>query len=94
MASPTAMAATTISRRTRRRGAMTVVFRWNTAEEEIDVRSRQAGVMGSYNTFSTWMRETQLVEERQLRSAIANGVAGVVLGVAAAGCGQLIGARL
>lgn len=53
------------------------------------------GVVGSYTTFSTWMLETQrLAEEHQRRLAIVNVVASVVLGIAAAGCGQLIGARL
>lgn len=50
---------------------------------------------GSYTTFSTWMFEThRLAEERQVWSAIANIVAGVVLGLAAAWLGQKIGASL
>ena len=41
--------------------------------------------VGSYTTFSTWMLETQrLSEERQLRSAVANIVVSIVLGIAAA----------
>ena len=51
--------------------------------------------VGSYTTFSTWMLETQrLSEERQLRSAVANLVASIVLGVAAALAGQWIAGQL
>ena len=51
--------------------------------------------VGSYTTFSTWMLETQrLTEERQYRRAALNLVASLVLGVAAAELGRLIGARL
>jgi CrcB protein len=51
--------------------------------------------VGSYTTFSTWMLETQrLTEERQHRKAILNVVVSLVLGVAAAGLGRLIGAQL
>ena len=51
--------------------------------------------VGSYTTFSTWMLETQrLSEERQLRSAVANLVASIVLGIAAALAGQWIAAQL
>ena len=51
--------------------------------------------VGSYTTFSTWMLETQRRgEERQLRSAVANLVASIVLGIAAALAGQLIAGRL
>ena len=51
--------------------------------------------VGSYTTFSTWMLETQrLGEERQLVLAGANLGASVVLGVAAATLGQVIGAHL
>jgi len=51
--------------------------------------------VGSYTTFSTWMLETQrLAEERQYRKAIANVVVSLVLGVAAAALGQLIGTHL
>ena len=51
--------------------------------------------VGSYTTFSTWMLETQrLAEERQNRSAALNVVVSLVLGVAAAALGQLIGAHL
>ena len=51
--------------------------------------------VGSYTTFSTWMLETQrLAEERQTRKAVANVVVSLVLGVAAAALGRLIGAQL
>jgi CrcB protein len=51
--------------------------------------------VGSYTTFSTWMLETQrLAEERQYRSAALNVVVSLVLGVAAAALGRLIGAIL
>jgi CrcB protein len=53
------------------------------------------GVIGSYTTFSTWMLETQrLAEERQHRKVIANVAVSLVLGVAAAALGRLIGAHL
>ena len=51
--------------------------------------------VGSYTTFSTWMFETErLAEERELRSAAANVIISVVVGVAAAAAGKAIGARL
>ena len=51
--------------------------------------------VGSYTTFSTWMLETQrLTEERQYRQAVLNIVVSLVLGVAAAELGRLIGAQL
>jgi len=51
--------------------------------------------VGSYTTFSTWMLETQrLAEERQHRQVIANVAVSLVLGVAAAALGRLIGAHL
>jgi CrcB protein len=53
------------------------------------------GVIGAYTTFSTWMLETQrLAEERQNRYAIANVVASVILGLAAAALGRWIGTML
>ena len=52
-------------------------------------------LVGSYTTFSTWMYETQrLTEERQHRKAALNIVVSLVLGVAAAALGRLIGAHL
>ena len=51
--------------------------------------------VGSYTTFSTWILETQrLTEERQHRKALLNIVVSLVLGVAAAELGRLIGAHL
>jgi CrcB protein len=51
--------------------------------------------VGSYTTFSTWMLETQrLAEERQYRKAVVNVVISLVLGVASAAVGRLIGAQL
>src|SRR6201999_2430934 len=51
--------------------------------------------VGSYTTFSTWMFETErLAEERQRARATANVVVSLVLGVAAAALGRLIGGRL
>ena len=51
--------------------------------------------VGSYTTFSTWMLETQrLAEERQYRKAGLNVVISLVLGVAAAAVGRLLGAQL
>lgn len=51
--------------------------------------------VGSYTTLSTWMLETQrLAEERQHRKAVLNVVVSLVLGVAAAWLGRLIGAHL
>ena len=51
--------------------------------------------VGSYTTSSTWMLETQrLSEERQLRSAVANLVASIVLGIAAALAGQWIAGQI
>jgi fluoride exporter len=51
--------------------------------------------VGSYTTFSTWMFETErLAEERQRARAAANVVVSLVLGVAAAALGSLIGGRL
>jgi CrcB protein len=51
--------------------------------------------VGSYTTFSTWMLETQrLGEERQVWPAIANLLASVALGLAAAWFGQWVGVHL
>ena len=51
--------------------------------------------VGSYTTFSTWMLETQrMAEERKVAAAIANVAVSLVLGVAAAALGRLIGAQL
>jgi len=51
--------------------------------------------VGSYTTFSTWMLETErLAEERQVGKVGANVIGSIVLGVAAAALGRLIGAQL
>jgi fluoride exporter len=51
--------------------------------------------VGSYTTFSTWMFETdRLAEERQYGQAAANVIVSLILGVAAAALGRLIGAQL
>ncbi len=51
--------------------------------------------VGSYTTFSTWMFETErLAEERERRRAAANIIVSLVLGVAAAALGRLIGTAL
>ena len=51
--------------------------------------------VGAYTTFSTWMLETQrLSEERQIRSAFANIVVSVILGMAAALCGQWVAEQI
>ena len=51
--------------------------------------------VGSYTTFSTWMLETErLAEDRQHLKAVVNVVASLVIGVAAAALGRLIGGHL
>jgi fluoride exporter len=51
--------------------------------------------IGAYTTFSTWMFETQrLGESRQVLALMANIVVSLVLGIAAAALGRLIGAQL
>jgi CrcB protein len=62
-----------------------------------DTQALLAGTaaVGSYTTFSTWMLETQrLTEERQHLRAVLNVVVSLVLGVAAAELGHLIGTHL
>ncbi len=54
-----------------------------------------AGALGGYTTFSTWMVETQRIEEAgRRRIAVANLVLSVVFGLAAAALGHAIGTRL
>ena len=49
-------------------------------------------LVGSYTTFSTWMFETQrLGEDRRVPGLAGNVVVSVVLGVAAAALGRLVG---
>jgi CrcB protein len=53
-----------------------------------------AGAIGSYTTFSTWMLETQRIDEAgKRRTAVANIVLSVVLGLAAAALGHALGAQ-
>lgn len=54
-----------------------------------------AGAIGSYTTFSTWMLETQRIDEAgRRRIAVANVVLSVGLGLVAAAFGRLIGQQL
>jgi fluoride exporter len=51
--------------------------------------------IGSYTTFSTWMLETQrLAEDGESRSAAANLLVSLVVGLGAAALGRLIGRHL
>jgi fluoride exporter len=53
------------------------------------------GLLGAYTTFSTWMVETQRIEEAgRRRIAVTNIVLSIVLGLAAAALGHAIGAQL
>jgi len=54
-----------------------------------------AGAIGSYTTFSTWMLETQRIEEAgKRRIAVANVVLSIVLGLGAAALGRALGQQL
>jgi len=54
-----------------------------------------AGLLGSYTTFSTWMVETQRIEEAgRRRIAVTNIVLSVILGLTAAALGHVIGEQL
>jgi CrcB protein len=54
-----------------------------------------AGAIGSYTTFSTWMVETQRIEEAGKRLiAATNIVLSITLGLAAAALGHAIGTML
>lgn len=54
-----------------------------------------AGLIGSYTTFSTWMVETQRIEEAgKRRIAVLNVVLSIVLGLAAATLGHVLGSEL
>jgi fluoride exporter len=66
------------------------------AAVEGDARSvLGAGLIGAYTTFSTWMVETQRIEEAgRRRIAVTNVVLSIVLGLAAAALGHAIGAQL
>jgi CrcB protein len=54
-----------------------------------------AGLLGSYTTFSTWMVETQRIEEAgRRRIAVTNLALSIVLGLGGAALGHAIGAQL
>lgn len=54
-----------------------------------------AGLLGSYTTFSTWMVETQRIEEAgKRRIAVLNVALSIVFGVAAAAVGRWLGLQL
>jgi CrcB protein len=54
-----------------------------------------AGLLGSYTTFSTWMVETQRIEEAgRRRIAVTNILLSIVIGLAAVALGHAIGAQL
>ena len=53
------------------------------------------GLLGAYTTFSTWMVETQRIDEAGRRQiAATNLVLSIVLGLAAVALGHAIGAQL
>lgn len=53
-----------------------------------------AGLLGSYTTFSTWMVETQRIQEAgKHRIAVTNIVLSIVFGLGAAALGHAIGAQ-
>lgn len=53
------------------------------------------GALGSFSTFSTWMLETRrLAEDSRPALATANLALGIVAGLALAGAGWALGARL
>jgi len=54
-----------------------------------------AGLLGAYTTFSTWMVETQRIDEAgRRRIAVTNIVLSIVLGLGAVALGHAIGAQL
>jgi CrcB protein len=54
-----------------------------------------AGAIGSYTTFSTWMLETQRIDEAgKRRVAVVNVVFSIALGLGAAALGRVLGGRL
>jgi fluoride exporter len=54
-----------------------------------------AGAIGSYTTFSTWMVETQRIEEAgRRRIAVTNVLLSIALGLVAAALGRLIGQQI
>jgi CrcB protein len=76
-------------------GAVALGFLTGLAVDDRVALLAGTAVVGSYTTFSTWMFETQrLGEDRQVSGLVGNVVVSVVLGVAAAAIGRLIGSRL
>ncbi len=54
-----------------------------------------AGAIGSYTTFSTWMLETQRIDEAgKRRIAVVNVVLSIALGLGAAALGRVLGGQL
>jgi fluoride exporter len=54
-----------------------------------------AGLLGAYTTFSTWMLETQRIDEAgKRRIAVLNVALGIALGVAASALGRYLGQQL
>jgi CrcB protein len=54
-----------------------------------------AGAIGSYTTFSTWMLETQRIDEAGKRQvAVVNVVLSIALGLGAAALGRVLGGQL
>jgi len=54
-----------------------------------------AGLIGSYTTFSTWMLETQRIDEAgKRRIAVTNVVLSIALGLAAVALGRALGGQL
>lgn len=54
-----------------------------------------AGLLGAYTTFSTWMIETQRIEEAgKRRIAATNLVLSIILGIAAVALGHALGRQL
>ena len=54
-----------------------------------------AGAIGSYTTFSTWMLETQRIDEAGKRQiAVVNVALSVALGLGAAALGRVLGGQL
>jgi fluoride exporter len=76
-------------------GALLLGFLTGLALDERMALLAGTAVIGSYTTFSTWMFETQrLGEDRQVTGLVGNVVGSLVLGVAAAALGLLIGGLL
>jgi CrcB protein len=76
-------------------GALLLGFLTGLALDERAALLAGTAAIGSYTTFSTWMFETQrLGEDRKVTGLVGNVVGSLVLGVAAAALGLLIGSLL